>query len=235
MNPTKIEWVRNPDGSQGYTLNPIKGKCKIACSYCYGNRMYDRFKWNPEVRFAPEVFGELESLKKPSKIFLCSTHELFGDWIPDKWIVEILDSVKIYGRKYEHTFQILTKCPERARKFEFPDNVWLGVTLTSYKDIDRIECLRFFNLRQNKIKIKFVSFEPLQSAVHPILRGINWIIIGAETGNRKDKITPKRHWIEQLIIEAREQNIPVFLKNNLKPIIGANLTQEFPKGGLGAE
>ncbi|GAH61451.1 unnamed protein product [marine sediment metagenome] len=67
MSQSGIEWT-------DWTLNPIKGKCPVACPYCYARKMYDRFRWNPEVRFVPSVFNDLP--KKPVRVFVGSTMEL---------------------------------------------------------------------------------------------------------------------------------------------------------------
>lgn len=216
MNKTKIEWT-------DYTLNPIKGKCKMGCSYCYARKLYDRFKWNPNIKFMPEYMLDVVTVKKPSKIFLCSTHELFGDWIPDDWIGYILDHIGDYP---QHTFQILTKCSLRAMRFNFPSNVWLGATLNTFEDWGR-----GYFLRETSAKLKFFSFEPLlgnffASSYALPLDSIRWIIIGAQT---QPLVLPEREWVESIIMEADNLSIPVFLKNNLKPLLGENLRQEFPK------
>jgi len=213
MNKTKIEWT-------DYTKNPIKGICKMGCDYCYAIAMYKRFKWNPEIRFVPEVLDEIERIKQPSKIFLCSTHEFFGRWIPNEWRRSVLNKIKEYP---QHIFQILTKHIERACIWNFPDNVWLGVT------IDKMVGTRLICLRQSSAKIKFVSFEPLLGEIIIDLEGIDWIIIGAETGNRKGKVKPKEQWILNLLKEAEDHQIPIFMKNNLKPYYKGELIQEFPK------
>jgi protein gp37 len=208
---TKIEWT-------DWSLNPIKGKCKIGCPYCYAIRMYNRFKWNPDVKLDLNVFNRLP--KKPSKIFLCSTHEMFGDWIPDEWIRAILSKVAEFP---QHTFLILTKYPLRCSKFTFPNNVWLGVTVENQLKTDRIAVLKCLN-----VKTKFVSFEPLHSSIEYNLSNIDWVIIGSETGNRAGKIVPKKEWIENLIFLSRGWECKIFMKNNLKPYWDGELIQEFP-------
>jgi len=223
MNPTKIEWT-------DYTINPIKGKCRTGCSYCYATRMYDRFKWNPQVRLCLEEFNKLKSLKKPSKIFLCSTHEMFGKWIPDDWIHNILHYVRmIYP---QHTFQILTKNPERATKYNFPKNVWVGMTITKEDELYHQEVLDAI-----KASVRFVSYEPLLEslfgmAYNIVYPDIDWVIIGAETGSRKNRVNPERRWIEQIITDAKKHNIPVFLKDNLKPFWDGEWYREYPNGGM---
>lgn len=213
MNKTKIEWT-------DYTKNPIKGKCRIACEYCYAIRHYNRFKWNPEIRFAPSVLKEIKNIKEPSKIFLCSTHEIFGGWIERSWQQAIFDTI---WDNSNHTFQILTKLPENIPNIYMPPNLWLGVTIDKQKTIRRKDYLL-----KTDAGIKFISFEPLLEEINIDLDGIDWVIIGAETGNRKGKIKPKKEWIEELIGNARIEGIPIFLKNNLK-WGGGEKIQEFPK------
>lgn len=223
MTKTKIEWT-------DYTANPIKGKCKTGCGYCYARKMYDRFKWDPEVRFAPEELVKIPKLRKPSKIFICSTHEMFGDWIPDLWIKDILYACRESPR---HTFQILTKSPDRAKEFAFPDNVWLGVTVTSPLDWPRVPLL----LRSDA-KLKFISFEPLLDDVFDSLDlatfsgfpYMDWVIIGAQT---QPYLKPHHDWVYNIIDRAKHEGIPVFLKNNLHwqeeiqefPTLGAKICQ----------
>ncbi len=73
----------------------------------------------------------MDTAKKPSKIFLCSTHELFGDWIPKDWRDEIFETIEACP---QHIFQILTKMPENIDR-PMPDNVWLGVSVTNRNDV----------------------------------------------------------------------------------------------------
>lgn len=79
LNKTKIEWVRNPDGTQGYSWNPIKGWCPNNCPYCYAHRMYDRFGWNREIRFDLKEFHAVEKLKdkESARVFVGSTIEMY--------------------------------------------------------------------------------------------------------------------------------------------------------------
>ncbi len=94
MQHTKIEWVRNQDGTQGYSINPVKGVCPVDCkdnqgkSYCYARRLYKRFKWDETIRFEP-----LDYKKFPdgSKVFVGSTMELFGDWVKPTWLDQIFE------------------------------------------------------------------------------------------------------------------------------------------------
>lgn len=223
MQKTKIEWT-------DWVWNPIKGLCPQACWYCYGRAMYRRFKWSPNIRFEFEqsLLGQ-GCAKKGDKVFICSTFELFlpmihGSYdLVKSWRDRIFDTIRLNP---EVTFQILTKLPENIDR-EMPDNVWLGVSVTSDKDYGRLS-----ELKKHKATIRFVSFEPLldRLSAPTILncREFNWAIFGRLTGHG-NKYNPKREWIAREVNYLRGVGIPVFLKNNLKEIWGDNLIQEFPK------
>jgi protein gp37 len=106
-------------------------------------------------------------------------------------------------------------------------NAWVGTTVERGEALRRVPWLR-------KIKIppvRFVSFEPLHSDIvkdYREFQGIDWLIIGAETGNRKGRIVPKEAWIQSILKLADRLKIPVFMKDNLKPYWHGPLRQEFP-------
>ena len=217
MNRTKIEWT-------DYTWNPVTG-CLHGCPYCYGRKIANRFKSifpnGYEPTFHPERLEEPYRLKKPSKIFVCSMGDLFGNWVPAKWIEAV---IKVAEDNPQHIFQFLTKNPARYREFRFPKNCWLGTTVTSYEDQDRIfDLLRY---EENGRTLNFVSFEPLLGPVYIsgwIWAHIDWIIVGAQTNPYKP---PKPEWVKSIIIEARLHGKPVFLKDNLR---WPEKIQEFPE------
>jgi len=221
MNKTKIEWT-------DYTSNPIKGKCKMGCPYCYARKIYDRFKLNPEVRFTLDELSRIKKVKKPSMIFLCSTHEIFGSWIKKDWVEWIFDTVQ---QCPQHIFQILTKCPENVEKFisnrTMPDNIWFGITITGtetvYKQKIMLKCLDSIIA-----KIKFISFEPLLNKIGPEILDdldfIDWIIIGAQTNPLR---LPEKEWVEEILDYCRRQAKSVFMKDNLGKEY-RKLIQEFP-------
>jgi len=248
MNRTKIEWTDyswSPiSGCLGPNGTPSKPK---RCPYCYAHRLArGRLKnlylsnlgevsaksdqlfenvipgGDPNDPFTPRYWPdraiEPYKLKKPSKIFICSMAEMFGNYIPLDWIDNILDTCHELP---EQTFQILTKTPENVRHFAFPDNVWLGVTVTSFLDWLRV-CL----LQSCQAKIKFISFEPLLDdaldTTNISLVGIDWVIIGAQT---QPTLLPKPDWVYRIIDKARKEGIPVFLKDNLH---WPERIQEFP-------
>jgi len=225
---------RNSIGWCDFTWNPVTG-CLNDCPYCYARklangRLRKRYlaQWNMlnnlnypfAPRFWPLRLREPYALKKPSRIFVCDMGELFGYWVPKDWIDRILEVAKDNPR---HTFQFLTKFPIRLKEFQFPDNCWCGTTVTKDSDWPRIELLSDVNC-----SLHFVSFEPLQGFIFGPFSPIEWVIIGAETGNRKDKIVPKEEWIEFICEQADHSSSPIFMKDNLKPYWHEPLRQEFP-------
>ena len=222
MNRSSIEWT-------DYTWNPVTG-CNHGCTYCYARRLANgrlkgRFGYDNgfEPTFHMNRLGEPERVKKPSKIFTCSMGDLFGEWVPSRWI----SSVLIFIRKSpQHQFQILTKNPSRlARWSGFPNNVWLGTSVDGLGDsMKRIRVLRELPSKGN---IKFVSFEPLLADVVSQpgfdLDGIDWIIVGAMTGPGAKPID--RGAMRNIGHEAVRKDIPIFIKDNVgltSPL------QEFP-------
>lgn len=219
MQKTKIEWT-------DYTWNPIKGICPVGCKlpdgkvYCYGKRIYERFRFYPKERFSLLECAKPLRLRKPSKIFVCSTFELFHPIINDRQRELIFRVIK---KCPQHTFQILTKFPQNIDR-SMPDNVWLGVTVTKNEDM-----IRHWRLRDVGAKVKFISMEPLLEDIVsiPHIHSCNWIIIGRLTGHGK-KYNPKKHWIDPWVRWSKSHNIPIFLKDNLKEIWGEPLIQEMP-------
>lgn len=219
MNRTKIEWT-------DYTWNPVTG-CLNDCSYCYARKISHRFKRSFEPTFHPERLGEPYKVKKPSKIFVCSMGELFGPWVPREWQEAIL---KVAEENLQHTFQLLTKFPQGAWKFngrnpEWPANAWLGATLNSGEDWSRLA-----DLWSAPAPLIYISAEPLLGslALMPthLWMEIDWLIIGAQTNPSKQ---PRAEWVEVLLAKADYYGFPVFMKDNLKPGWPGVLRREFPQ------
>ncbi len=178
---------------------------------------------------------EPQKIKKPQNIFVCSMGELFGDWIPDEWIQQVFEACY---KAPQHRYLFLTKYPQRYAGAWLQDEIseiqdfsYFGVTATNQNMLnDAIYCM---GEMRSLIKT-FLSIEPTLERV--VVRKdalqfgawFNWCIIGAETGNRKDKVIPKREWIESIVEQCRSANVPMFLKNNLKSVWGDNLIQEYP-------
>ena len=248
MNRTGIEWVKNPDGSQGYSWNPITG-CLDSCTYCFARKLANgrlRAKYlannilpsdnepnhkehcaNPFYpRFWPERLKEIPKRDTTSKgIFACNMCEFFGDWVPTNWQRQVLNVVKANP---QHRFYFLTKQPWHVPNFSpFPDNCWIGVTVCdNWMATNAWKCYfdKFF------AKVKFISFEPLLEDLggfnEMIIPKADWVVIGSQT---KPYNPPKKEWVQTIIECADKAGKPVFLKDNLKPLLGDNLRQEFPR------
>lgn len=197
------------------------GKLKIA-PYPYG--FYPTFH-----RYRLEEYQN----KKGRNIFVCSMADLFGEWIPEEWQEVIF---LMCNEAKQHNYLFLTKSPENiptmfcdaeaCRYTPYSGNFWFGTTITCQRDLEtRIKPLMEVQAHT------YLSIEPLlekldlSDCILP-----EWVIIGAETGKRKDKIVPKKEWIEHVVDCCRRANVPVFMKSSLEGIWDGLLIQEFPEG-----
>ena len=248
MHRSKIEWVLNPDNKTlGKIWNPITG-CLNGCEYCYARRLANgrlkhRYWANDNLaptprdlvnysldpfypRFWEDRLYEPCHIKKPSGIFTVDMGELFGDWIPEEWQKLVFSVIEACP---QHRFYLLTKQPQNLIKFSpFPSNCYVGVTITCREAAH----IANFYLPEIKAGVKFISFEPLLDDVMQyrytwnLIRSCNWIIIGSQTKPLK---LPQKIWVDEIIEAADKSSIPVFLKDNLKPLLGDNLRQELPE------
>jgi len=242
--------MKNKIGWCNLTWNPVWGCCNH-CEYCYArgiakrfwNQMYRNefnyyFKKHPNWVWTGDQLGGLWKFeptflesqfdkkfpKKPQRIFVGSMSEIV--YWDEVWIQKVIDKTKEYP---QHTFIFLTKDPEVYNEWVFPENCWLGVTVTKKNDIGE-ESLYDLN-DSHLLKKTFISFEPILEEIDPNdyigFWDIDWVIIGAETGTRKGKIIPKKEWIESIIKFCRDNDIPIYLKNSLKNIFPEEI-KEFP-------
>lgn len=177
--------------------------------------------------------------KKGRNIFVCSMADLFGSWVPDSWIEEVFAACE---KAPQHNYLFLTKNPTRyvqlqdGEKLVQKDNMWYGASVTDEKTL-KMAADAFGSI---KCGIKtFFSIEPILEDISAVekwedcilCRYVDWVIIGAETGKRKDKIVPDKEWINSLVIDCKESwiEIPVFMKSSLAAIWGEPLIQEIPK------
>lgn len=259
MEKTKIDWCDS-------TWNPVTG-CLHGCEYCYARGIAKRFGGNalginhvlnePFVakgKVQPYPFGFVPTFhryrlndyidKKGRNIFVCSMADLFGDWVPDSWIEEILKACMVSP---QHNYLFLTKNPKRYRKVVLKNQdhftfgtlgfCWFGTTVTNGKDLcqNGFELCNAKFINEGKTQRNFNSFLSIEPLLQYIdlskfdMGMIDWAIIGAETGRRKDKVVPERKWIDDIVNECRKKNIPVFMKSSLTEIWGEPLIQEFPK------
>ena len=197
------------------TITRKNGK-QYAAPYPFGFKpTFHRYKLN-------------EYANKPGRnIFVCSMADLFGEWVPDEWIEDVFEACKAAP---QHNYLFLTKNParyielENDRKLPWSDNFWFGTSVTKQSDN--------YTWFKDKKFHWFLSIEPLledlknMDVQNPLPE---WIIIGAETGRRKDRVIPKREWIENIVDQCRVYGIPVFMKQSLTDIWGEELIHEFPE------
>lgn len=161
--------------------------------------------------------------QRPRNIFVCSMADLFGSWIPTRWIAEVLDACLAAP---QHNYLFLTKNPQRYAQLAHlallprRDNFWYGTTTTKEGD-------PYFFSNAHKT---FVSVEPMMGPMRAGPDGLlaDWVIVGAETGPRADKVTPERAWVADLLEDCRQEDVPVFMKGNLSDVWGGDLVQELP-------
>lgn len=164
--------------------------------------------------------------KKGRNIFVCSMADLFGKWVPDSWIEEVF---KACEKAPQHNYLFLTKNPQRyvdlgySGKLPEKDNMWYGSTVTTPGTG------AYWGRDTNTFWSIEPILEPFGSMGTTYNEAPKWIIIGAETGQRKNKVIPERKWIEDILNECRKADIPVFMKSSLAEIWEEPLIQEFPK------
>lgn len=211
MNRTRIEWTES-------TWNPITGCDHVSngCDHCYAERLAARLNAMGNRRYAngftltvhPDLFRAPLQWKEPRTIFVNSMSDLFHESIPPEVIKQIFDTM---NKATWHTFQILTKRPfellRLAEELQWTPNIWMGVTVESYRYVHRIEALRNVPAR-----VRFISFEPLLSAI-PIttsLEGIHWAIVGGESGPGARPMD--RKWVVGLRSLCRKHKTAFFFK-----------------------
>ena len=152
MNNSIIDWC-------SFTSNPVRGECPVDCSYCYVKPFRTRYGWHKDIRFYPEELESIRKRRKPTDIFIGSTIELFHDETI-QYMPEIIDTIRACP---QHRFYLLTKCPENLPQFSpFPDNVYLGVTVTNQGTLDKA----IYYLKMVDAKVKFLSMEPLLGRIN---------------------------------------------------------------------
>lgn len=210
MAETKIEWTDK-------TWNPVTGCTKYSegCANCYAEVMARRLKGMGQDKYRnafkltlhPEALNEPKKWRKAHNIFVCSMGDLFHEDVP----FDFIDKVMVTIRETSwHRYQILTKRAERMEEYflthEIPSNVWLGVTVEVGHAKTRID-----NLRSLPASVRFLSCEPLLENLGLInLTGIDWIIVGGESGTKARPM--KEKWVLDIKKQADEQGIAFFFK-----------------------
>jgi len=210
MSSSKIEWTDS-------TWNPLTGCNKVSpgCKNCYAERMAARLKamGNPNYRNGFELTMHEHALnlpltwKTPQFIFVNSMSDLFHERVPLEFIMRVFDVMK---EASWHKFQVLTKRSQRlaelSSEIQWPENVWMGVSVENANYTYRID-----HLRQTPAQTKFLSIEPLLGPIpHIDLKDINWVIVGGESGPYARPM--EKEWVIEIKNQCLTQKVPFFFK-----------------------
>lgn len=205
-----IEWT-------DATWNPVTGCTKVSqgCKHCYAQRMATRLQAMGVARYAngfevalqPDLLDLPRRWQKPRRIFVNSMSDLFHPKVPEAFVESVF---AVMADTPRHTFQVLTKRPERvmamARQLTWPPNIWLGTSVESDHVIARVDALRAV-----PAAIRFLSCEPLLGPLSRLdLTGIHWVIVGGESG--PDHRPIKEQWVRDIRERCLRDGVPFFFK-----------------------
>jgi protein gp37 len=251
MQRTLIDWC-------DYTWNPITG-CLHGCDYCYarsiarrfsgvghlltddlpshikrngkGYELSERCKHPYPFAFEPtfHMYRLAEPMyKAPGKVFVGSMADLFGEWVPRQWIDGVISAAL---DAQQHRYLFLTKNPKRYVELyqncqlTVGNNYWYGKTICTQNDAN-------FNNVPDGLNT-FVSIEPILEFIDLRRCETDWVIVGAETGNRRGKVFPNQGWIFEIERHCAEKGVPLFMKKSMIPIMGEVFVkkyQQYPEG-----
>lgn len=221
MAETSIEWT-------DATWNPVAG-CTVlspGCTNCYAMRMAARLEamgtekyrgltrksggravWTGKLFLDRRALEAPKAWRKPRQIFVNSMSDLFHADVPEAFVRDVWSTMEATP---QHTYQILTKRPDRMAKVTqaLPTlrNVWLGTSVENADYLDRID-----DLRRVRAVVRFISFEPLIGSVaHADLSNIHWAIVGGESGPRARTMDSK--WVDEIEDACRRNNTAFFFK-----------------------
>jgi protein gp37 len=210
-----IEWTDT-------TWNPVRGCVKISpgCRNCYAETFAERFRGvagHPyelgfDPRIVPEKIAEPLTWSRSRRVFVNSMSDLFQVGVPDNFVLRCFEVMRIADW---HTYQVLTKRPERMRRFvatlppsiRRAKHIWLGVSVENREHgVPRIK-----DLQATPAAIRFLSIEPLLEDLGDLeIDGIDWVIVGGESGHGARPV--KERWVHSILHQCREKSIPFFFK-----------------------
>jgi protein gp37 len=212
---SKIEWTDS-------TWNPVRGCTKISagCTNCYAKTFAERFRGVPghpfeqgfDLRLVPEKLAEPFQWQSRRRIFVNSMSDLFHEGVPDAFVSKVAAVMRLADW---HTYQVLTKRPERMHRLlrgplsdaAQSQHIWWGVSVENrHHGLPRIQVLR-----DSGAAVKFLSVEPLLEDLGDFdLTGINWVIVGGESGPGARPL--KREWVIRIRDLCAAAGVPFFFK-----------------------
>ena len=205
-----IEWT-------DATWNPVTGCTKVSpgCKHCYAERLSKRLKamgqanyrHGFELTLQPQMLELPLHWKTPKRIFVNSMSDLFHTDVPTDYIKRVFD---VMGRANWHQYQVLTKRSDRvlelSKELNWPQHVWMGVSVENEKYVYRID-----DLRKTDARVKFLSLEPLLGPLPKLnLRGIDWAIVGGESGPGARPVNLE--WVTEIRDQCLKAGVPFFFK-----------------------
>ncbi|MBC8402367.1 MAG: phage Gp37/Gp68 family protein [Candidatus Marinimicrobia bacterium] len=210
---SKISWT-------GKTWNPITGCTKLSsgCKNCYAERETERCIRRGQKKYQAGfdkvvchseclINPQLKWRSKSKMVFVNSMSDTFHKDVPDEFILKMFS---VMAANPDYIFQVLTKRSDRlaemAPNLPWPKNIWAGVTVENQKVQYRID-----DLRSVPAEVKFLSIEPLLESIPNLdLSGIDWVIVGGESG--KDSRPMKPEWVDNIRWQCHEALVPFFFK-----------------------
>jgi protein gp37 len=205
-----IEWTEA-------TWNPLTGCAKVSpgCAHCYAERMAKRLQAMGQGNYArgfeltlqPQMLELPLRWKRSRRIFVNSMSDMFHADVPVAFIQQAFD---IMRRAHWHQYQVLTKRADRLRsldsQLDWQPQIWMGVSVENARFQHRID-----DLRETQAHVKFLSLEPLLSPLPNLdLRGIDWVIVGGESGPRARPMDPA--WVSDIRDQCRDAKVAFFFK-----------------------
>jgi protein gp37 len=214
-----IEWTEA-------TWNPVTGCSKVSpgCAHCYAETLSRRFAhttkpWtlanaHENVVMHADRLEQPMRWRRPRTIFVNSMSDLFHELVPVAFVQRVFDVMTSTER---HTFQILTKRPERALEIayalDWPQNVWLGVSIENSRFTGRANVLR-----EIPAAVRFISAEPLLGSLFERgsrkarldLTRIDWLIAGGESGHGYRPVNIE--WVRELREACADAGVAFFFK-----------------------
>ena len=228
----------------GWTWNPVTG-CNHGCKFCYAREIAhsDRMAAVYPFQFAPafhdyRLSAPINTKRKSSddptdgRVFVCSMADLFGKWVPNKWIKDVFNAC-LAAPEWEYLF--LTKWPKRYSMLTDLPKAWFGASIIKQSDVDRVaKDMTAFPVHDGIIR--WISLEPMLEPI--IFDDISWcdlVVIGSQTGTKQPDVgyveafAPEFEWVADVVAQCREQGVPYYLKPNLATAPGMNLPQMEPR------